>query len=376
MEQNGGTTEPALRRSTRVTHPPYRYVLSLDYVMVTDCDESLCYKKAMLCDDKLKWEKAMHLEMDLLHKNATWDLVPLPKGKHALPCKWVYKLKVTPTDARPKYKARLVAKGFKQEKGVDFDEIFSPVVKMTTLRCVLALATREDMELVQMDVKTAFLHGDLHEDIYMQQPEGFAANGKEKLVCKLKKSLYGLKQVLREWYHKFDAFMKSQGYRRSEVDHYLYTKKAANGSLLILILYVDDMLIDGKNAHEVDALQAKLHENFDMKDLGEANHILGMRIERDRDKKLLYLSQAEYISRILKRFNMERGKAISTPLPPYMKLGQDDCPKSNEENAKMSKVPYASAIGNLMYAMIATCPDIAFVVGFVSRYMANLGKKH
>ena len=311
-----------------------------------------------------------------LHKNHTWELVQLPEGKKALPCKWVYKEKITPSDGRPKYKARLVAKGFKQQQGIDFDEIFSPVVKMTTLRCVLALVAREDMDLVQMDVKTSFLHGDLHEEVYMQQPEGYIEKGKENLVCRLKKSLYGLKQAPRQWYHKFHSFMLSQGYRRSDVDHCLYTKRATDGSLLILVLYVDDMLIAGNSSEEISALKSKLHANFDMKDMGEANHILGMQIRRDRCKRLLYLSQAEYIDKVLKRFNMERGKALSTPLPPYVKLSKNDCPMSDDEKAEMAKIPYSSAVGSLMYAMIATRPDIAFAVGVVSRHMSNPSKKH
>ena len=138
-----------LRRSTRVSHPPKRLVPGLDYVMLTDCGEPSCYKDAMSRDDKIKWERAMESEMDSIEKNQTWELVPLPQGKNALlPCKWVYKLKVTSDNAKPKYKDRLIAKGFKQEKGVDFDEIFSPVVKMTTLRIVLALVAKEDMDLV------------------------------------------------------------------------------------------------------------------------------------------------------------------------------------------------------------------------------------
>ena len=126
----------------------------------------------MLREDKLKWEKAMQSEMDSLPKNSTWELVRLPPGKRVLPCKWIYKLKVTSSNNKLRYKERLVAKGFRQQEGVDFDEIFLPIVKMTTLRCVLALAAHMDMDLVQIDVKTAFLHGDLHEEIYMQEPEG------------------------------------------------------------------------------------------------------------------------------------------------------------------------------------------------------------
>ncbi|MCO5587475.1 hypothetical protein L7F22_041424 [Adiantum nelumboides] len=190
-EEHHVEARPIFRRSDRATRVPDRYVPSLDYVMLTDCEEPSCFQEAMQREDKLKWEKAMQSEMDLLHKNSTWE---------------IYKLKVIESPSKPRYKARLVAKGSRQQQGVDFEEIFSPVVKMTTLRCVLALVAQRDMELVQMDVKTTFLHGDLHEDIYMQQPEGFEEKSKEDLVCKLKKSLYGLKQAPREW-----AFMENSG---------------------------------------------------------------------------------------------------------------------------------------------------------------------
>ena len=186
------------------------------------------------------------------------------------------------------------------------------------------------------------------------------------MVCKLNKSLYGLKQAPREWYHKFHSFMLSQGYKRSDTDHCLYTKQAKDVSLLILILYVDDMLIAGKNIHEVDALKSKLNATFDMKDLGEANPILGMRIVRKRGKKFIFLSQSGYIDKVLKCFNMEGGKALSTPLPSYVKLSLNDSPKSDVEKAEMAKVPYSSAVGSVMYAMICTRPAIAYAVGVVN----------
>ena len=153
--------QPIVRWSTRVSRPLDRYVPSLDYVMLTDCEEPSCYKEAMLKNDKLKWEKAMQLEMNLLHKNSTWELVNLLAGERILPCKWIYKMKVTNNVSKPRYKARLVAKGFRQQEGIYFEEIFSPIVKMTTLQCVLALVAQMEMELVQMDVKTVFSHGDL-----------------------------------------------------------------------------------------------------------------------------------------------------------------------------------------------------------------------
>ena len=157
-----------MRWSTRDRCPPDRFQPSMHYVLVTHAGEPFTYDEAMHRGDSHSWERAMQSEIDSLHKNETWDLVSLPKGKKALPCKWVYKLKSTPGHPKPAYKARLVAKGFKQEHGVDFDEVFSPVVKMTTLRLVLALVAQFDLDLYQMDVKTAFLHGDLHDEIYME----------------------------------------------------------------------------------------------------------------------------------------------------------------------------------------------------------------
>ena len=141
----------------------------VDFVLLTDSGEPSCYKEAMLASDKSQWEIAMKNELSSIHKNGTWELVSLPKSKKVLPCKWVYKIKHSSSDAKPTYKARLVAKGFKQQHGIDFDEIFSPVVKMMTLRLMLGLVAKKNLELVQMDVKTTFLHGDLDEDIYLNE---------------------------------------------------------------------------------------------------------------------------------------------------------------------------------------------------------------
>ncbi|KAM1048568.1 hypothetical protein ACFX14_027616 [Malus domestica] len=173
--------------------------------MLTNYGEPETYEEARAHNDSDKWMKAMESEMDSLLKNNTYELVELPKGRKALKNKWVFKLKND--DNMTRYKARLVVKGFGQKKGVDFDEIFSPVVKMTSIRVILGMAASMDLELEQLDVKTAFLHGNLEEEIYMEQPKGFEVKGKETLVCKLKKSLYGLKQAPRQWNKKFNSFM-------------------------------------------------------------------------------------------------------------------------------------------------------------------------
>lgn len=169
-----------------------------------------------------------------------YDLVKRPKGKTLLKTKWVYRLK-NDENGWLRYKVRLVIKGYRRKKGIDFNEIFSPVVKMSSIGMVLGFATSLNLELEQLDVKTAFLHGDLKENIYMEQLEGYKVKGIEHMVCKLKRSLYGLKQAPRQWYKKFDTFMVHHGCRRSKTDHCVYTKKFSERKFIILCLYVDDM---------------------------------------------------------------------------------------------------------------------------------------
>ncbi|KAM7491962.1 hypothetical protein LguiA_034883 [Lonicera macranthoides] len=209
----------------------------------------------------------------------------------------------------------------------------------------------------------------------MQQPEGFSVQGNEELVCKLQKSLYGLKQAPRQWYKKFDGFMQTNGYYKCNADHCCYFKRFQS-SYIILLLYVDDMLVAGSDMDEIRRLKKQLSSEFDMKDLGAAKQILGMRINRDKQRGVLQLSQAEYISRVLKRFSMSDAKPVSTPLANHFRLSKDQSPKNNEEENFMAKVPYASAIESLMYAMVCTRPDIAHAVGAVSRFMTNPGKIH
>ena len=181
--------------------------------------------------------EAMVEELESLKKNNIWELVQLSKGKRVVGCKWVYQKKeaISEKDTE-KYKARLVAKGYSQKEGINYNEIFSPVVKHTSIRIILAMVARYNLELEQLDVKTAFLHGDLEEDIYMAQPEGFKEAGKEDCVCKLKKSLYGLKQSPQQWYKRFDSFMIQKGFTRYEYDCCVYLKKVEHGSYLYLLL--------------------------------------------------------------------------------------------------------------------------------------------
>ena len=342
-----------------------------------EADEPVTYREAMACTEASKWSIAMEEEIESLDKNHTWELVELPKGKRAVGCKWVFKKKEgTPGKDDARFKARLVAKGFSQREGIDYNEVFSPVVKHSSIRVLLAMVAMSGLELEQLDVKTAFLHGELEEEIYMRQPEGFQVQGKEDHVCRLKKSLYGLKQSPRQWYKRFDMFMHGIGYCRSEFDSCVYHKRLPGGMMVYLLLYVDDMLIASSNMLEIQKLKALLNGEFEMKDLGEARKILGMEIVRDRKAGTLYLSQKRYIEKVLERFGMKDAKAVGTPLASHFKLSAKLAPRTREEVEHMGRVPYASAVGSVMYAMVCTRPDISQAVSVVSRYMANPGKGH
>ena len=314
--------------------------------------------------------------MQSLEKNGTWELVHLPKQKKPVRCKWIFKRKegLSPSEP-PRFKARLVAKGFSQIAGVDYNDVFSPVVKHSSIRTFFSIVAMHDLELEQLDVKTTFLHGELEDEIYMDQPEGFIVPGKEDYVCKLKRSLYGLKQSPRQWYKRFDSFMLSHGFKRSEFDSCVYIK-FVNGSPIYLLLYVDDMLIAAKSKEQITTLKKQLSSEFDMKDLGAAKKILGMEITRDRNYGLLFLSQQSYIKKVLQRFNMHDAKPVSTPIAPHFKLSALQCASTDEDVEYMSRVPYSSAVGSLMYAMVCSRPDLSHAMSLVSRYMANPGKEH
>ncbi|KAM2004372.1 hypothetical protein ACFX15_027830 [Malus domestica] len=385
-EEEALTQEPpqqqdyiATRRSRREIRKPARFTDIVAYAFpVIEDDIPSAYKEAVMSSDCELWKKSMDEEMKSLHKNETWNLVQLPKGKKAIGCKWVYAKKMESLGKdNVRFKARLVAKGYAQKEGIDYNEIFSPVVKHSSIRILLALVVQFDLELAQLDVKTAFLHGDLEEEIYMSQPEGFKVVGKENWVCKLEKSLYGLKQSPRQWYKRFDRFMIGQKYTRSHYDHCVYFRNLQDGTFIYLLLYVDDMLIACKSKVEIERLKTQLSNEFEMKDLGEARKILGMEIERNRAKGKISLCQKQYLKKVLQRFRMnENSKPVSTPLASHFKLSASMSPKTVEESQYMAQIPYANVVGSLMYAMVCIRPDISQAVSIVSRYMHNPGKGH
>ena len=320
----------------------------------------------------------MNDEIESMKVNKTWTLVPKPADARLIDYKWIYKVKegISKFDP-PRYKARLVAKGFTQREGEDYNEIFSLVVKYKTLRLLLAMTAVYDFELEQMDVKTAFLHGDLDETIYMRQPKGFIDSVHPNHACLLNKSIYGLKQSPRQWNIKFDKCMRfSLGFKRSKFDTCLYFKGVNKSPVLYVLLYVDDILLISKSVDAIHDIKKNLQKHFDMKDLGIAKKILGMSIIRDRKHKKLWLHQCDYVHKVLERFHISGDKINNIPLGAHLDLTKIKGKLSVAELNIMKSIPYDAAVGSVMYSMICTRPDLAFTISTLSRFMSEPTEKH
>ncbi len=326
------------------------------------------YSEAVESADSQKWKEAMKSEYDSLIRNETWKLVSLPKDRKAIGNKWVYKIKRNADGSVERYKARLVCKGFSQKEGIDYTETFSPVARYTSVRTVLAVTNQLGLHIHQMDVKTAFLNGKLEEELYMVQPEGFVEEGKEHLVCKLERSLYGLKQASRCWNVTIDQFLKKAGFQQGNADPCVYFKSVGQ-HFVIIALYVDDLLIASTSEHLLREEKKALATRFEMSDMGEAHYILGMQITRHRKNRKLFLSQRKYLENVLVKFGMQDSNPVCTPQETGLVLEPN-----MGEPVDIQK--YQSAIGSLNYAVQATRPDLAAALSAVNIYMQNPGKTH
>lgn len=321
-------------------------------------------KEALNSTDSEKWKAAMEEEMSSHKENGTWSLTELPQGRKAIKTKWVYKLKDDGGNGPCRYKARLVAKGFAQKAGIDYEETFSPVVRHSTIRFLMALAAQGGMRVYQMDAVTAFLQGELTEEIYTEQPEMF--NDGTSRVCRLNKAVYGLKQAGRVWNKKLDAFLIGIGFKRSKCDPCVYIK--AN---IIIAVYVDDLLIFYKLVSELNDVRKRLHINFRMKDIGLAKCCLGIKITQGED--FIELDQSKYILEVLEKFGMAQCKPCTSPSELNLKLTKS---MINEANSITGTVPYQQLVGSLLYIANATRPDIAHAISEVSRFNGDHAEPH
>lgn len=354
-----------VRRSERSNKgvPPKRYMEECG--LITECGyivhdgEPKTYNQAVSSDQKDKWMEAMKAEMSSLTDNETWDLVELPAGRNAIGCRWVFKIKQCPDG--DVYKARLVAQGFSQKFGEDYDEVFAPVVRQSTLKILLSLAGRMKHQVVHFDAKTAFLNGELEEEIFMKQPPGFKQTGSEDLVCHLRRSLYGLKQSARNWNRKLHDVLTSISLIQSEHDPCLYTCKHKD-NVLYVIVHVDDILAVSNQEKIIQSLESKLNSHFEIKNLGPVTSYLGVRISQRGN--YYFLDQEKYITSIISDFDMQNANKADIPLSvSYLKDGKSDLLPTNTQ--------YRKAIGCLLFVAVNTRPDISAAVTILAQKVEN-----
>lgn len=269
--------------------------------------EPQSFEEVMEDISKPKWEQAMKDEYLSLIYNKTWTLVTEPQNRRVLWGKWAYKLKRGPNDEIVQYKARWVVRGFEQRAGVDYHEIFASVVKPMSYKAIFAIAAALDLEIEQLDVKTTFLYGNIDEEIYVEQPKG-QEDGSNR-VCLLNKALYGLKQALCIWFFTLVSFLKDFGFLPLSADLAVFCHKNT-----YIAVYVDDILIVGPSLAQIQDIKGKLHRRFQMSDLGPCLYYLGMSVRRDRQRRILSLSQHGYIEKVLRNFGMNNAKPAITPM--------------------------------------------------------------
>ncbi|CAM8908561.1 unnamed protein product [Rhodiola kirilowii] len=309
----------------------------------------------------------MNKEIKALEENHTWVLTDLPKGKTVVDCKWIYKIKYLTDGSIERFKARLVARGFTQVKGLDYHETFAPVAKMTIVRCLLAIAAARNWPLHQLDVDNAFLHGTLEEEVFMKLPPGFYK--KEKAtgqVCKLIKSLYGLKQASRQWFAKFSSSLIEFGFQPSLNDYSLFTLTRGN-VFLILLVYMDDVIITGNSEELISEVKQFIHRKFRIKDLGVMKYFLGLEVARSTDG--VFLNQRKYALELLDEHNLTDCKPAKTPMKLKHNLSMSATP------AMTDSLCYRRLVGKLIY-LIITRPGLAYPVHIMSQFMQQPTEEH
>ncbi len=353
---------------------------------ILEAETPQSYREAMSSKEKDKWMAAMKSEFDGCVAQDTWVLVArssLPKETNIIPVKWVFKVKTDETGSITKYKARITPKGFKQKYGVDYFEVFANTGKYKSLRVLLSIAAREDLELRQLDVPQAFTQAPLEEDVYMDMPEGFEVDG---MVCRLEKSLYGLKQSPRNWYLLASSFIIDElKFHATASDPCVFWRKSATGRMILLFLFVDDMQVafDKHDEDEWSEAHRALKDRFNITDLGESKYMLGMKITRDRSSRTIKLDQELYITKSLEKFGLDKCKPAKTPAvqSSSKSLVEREGNGNGNGNGDGGNRPtdlklYQEKVGTLLYAAISTRIDISFAVNKLTQHMLNPTEVH
>ncbi|MCO5578682.1 hypothetical protein L7F22_032526 [Adiantum nelumboides] len=343
-------------------------------LLVVETIDEISLDEALSGPEASSWRQAMDSEYQSLMANGTWQLVPAPPNRKLVTCKWLLRKKFHADGSVSRYKARLVARGFTQIPGMDYSETFSPVLRITSFRVLIAIAVLFGFLLHQMDVRTAFLNGDLQEEIYMSQPDGgYTSLQHPNYVCRLLKALYVLKQSPRQWYLRFHQCMISLSYTRFQSDANVYSRHSTN-VLLFLAIYVDDISILSNSQYAIDKAKGELQASFSMIDMGTLHYCLGIQVLQDPSKGLIRISQQTYIQSLLTKFNMSSCKGVETPLPTSLKLKQPD--STLTVSTETQSFPFANILGGIRYLVTCTRPDICFATNLLSRYMKAPSLQH
>ncbi|KAH9134879.1 hypothetical protein AeRB84_019465 [Aphanomyces euteiches] len=350
------------------------------------------YEEAMTSKEWEHWKAAIEMELASIKSNGTWKYVKPPQDRKTLKTTWVFRVKEKCDGSIERFKARLVVKGFLQVKGLDYDEVFAPVMRLESLRTLLAIGNALDLPIDQMDIDTAFLNGTLEEEIYLDLPEGLQmkdvikdanwegaselTSSPSQVSCLLIKALYGLKQAPREWHKVLTTFLGGVGFEKTNVESCIYVRRLKS-QLAIVAIYVDDLVVVAENDNVMAEVKTATKNRFASKDMGPINYILGIRVERDREKRIMHISQPLNAKNMLMRFDLDQARPATTPLDKV--LDGSDCPSDGHVQTEAERLNHANfrqGIGSLMYLMLGTRPDLAYAVQALSRYLNNPGKSH
>lgn len=332
------------------------------------------YNEALASQEVSEWQQSMTEEYNSLIENGTWTLVDLPPGQSVVTSRWTYKNKIGLDGEISRRRSRFVARGFTQRYGLDYDETYAPVVKYDSLRAILSIAAEKDLEMLQVDVKTAFLYGDIDEEIYVQQPQGFVVAGQENKVCHLHKGLYGLKQSPRIWNQKLNDTLTTFGFKSCSADPCVYIRDI-NEEYTILGIWVDDGIVCSNSVSVNKEIVSYLSSHFQITS-GPADRFVGLHINRDRNKRHIFVSQPLYIQGMLHRFGMATCNPKLTPADPYSQLTKLMSPKDEKGKATMFDIPYRELVGSLSHAANCTRPDISYAVNQAAQFNNNPGRGH
>jgi hypothetical protein len=355
--------------------PHDEFAMLAHYALASSPGDEPTIREALHGPDAEKWQKAMDDEIVAIEKLDTWDLVDPPADANIINSHFILKAKRDENGDITRYKARLVANGNSQREGIDYNETFAAVAKLPSVRAVLANAASQGWEIHQIDVKNAYLNAELTEDVYMRPPPGYLKPGQEGKVCKLKKSLYGLKQAGFEWYETLCEFFREIGFTRSAVDHAVFFKHDEKSSTVVSVS-TDDMAATANSIEAIEWLKDELRKRFEISDLGEIKWLLGFEVKYDKTARTLSLSQRAYIDTLVDRFGLEHANTVSTPLEPGITLSIDQSPTTAQHTNEMQNVPYQELVGSLAWAALGSRPDIAFATSTLAQFTQNPGKTH